>query len=124
PALERDGSRALVAFGEAAVNERDGQLALPRRRAERNLPQPGVDFLDRGIEPLIDRLVIGLAADARAVELLAVEQRDDGVLELHPRHFARKRHVADRQLVLAVGGEIVLDDETAARAEGHALDVV
>ena len=50
PALERDGADALVAFGEAALQEGDGQLVLPGRGAEADLPQPAVDFLDRGIE--------------------------------------------------------------------------
>ena len=76
------------------------------------------------IECLVDRLVIAFAADVRAVELLAVEQHDDRVLELHARHFARERHVADRELVLAVGGEVVLDDEAAARPERHTLEVM
>ena len=59
-----------------------------------------------------------------AIELLAVEQRDHRVFELHPRHFARERHVADRELVFAVCREIVFDDEAAARAERHPFDVM
>ena len=106
------------------MHEGDPELVLPGRCVEANLPQPVVDFFDRGIERLIDRLVFGFAADCRAVELLAVEQRDHGVLELHPRHFARQRHVADRELVLTVRREIVFDDEAAARAEWHPFDVM
>src|SRR5690606_4142457 len=34
PALERDGTDASVALGEAAVHERDGELVLPGRRME------------------------------------------------------------------------------------------
>ena len=122
--LERHRARALVALGEAAMHEGDGQLVLPLRGMEADLPQPSVDLFNRGIEFLIDRLVIGFAADGRAIELLAVEQRDHRVLELHPRHFARQRHVADRELVVAVGREVVFDDEAAARAEGRALEVM
>ena len=83
---------------------------LPGRGLKADLPQPAVDFFDRGIQALVDRLVVGLAADIGAIELLAVEQRDHRVFELHPRHFARERHVADRELVFAVGREIVFDD--------------
>ena len=122
--FERDRANTLVAFGEAAMHERDRQLVLPCRGVEADLPQPVVDLFNRGIERLIDRLVVGFAADRRAIELLAVEQRDHRVLELHPRHFARQRHVADRELVLAVRREIVFDDEAAARAEGHPFDVM
>ena len=96
------------------------ELVLAGRRIEANLAQPAVDLFDGRVERLVDRLVIGFAADVRAIELFAVEQHDDGVLELHARHFARERHVADRELVLAVGGEVVRDDEAAARAERHA----
>ena len=102
----------LVALGVAALHERDRQLVLAGRRVEVDLAQPSVDLFDRGIERLVDRLVVGFAADVRAVELLAVEQHDHRVLELHARHFARERHVADRELVLAVGREVVLDDST------------
>ena len=117
-------ARPLVAFGEAALHERDRQRVLPGRRVEPDLAQPAVDLFDRRIQLLIDRLVVGVTADGRAIELLAVEQRDDRVLELHPRHFARQRHVADRQFVFAVGREVVLDAEAAARAEGHALETM
>ena len=121
-AFQRDGARALVAFGEAAMHEGHRQLVLPCRGLEADLPQPPVDLLDGGIQPLVDRLVIRLAADRGAIELLAVEQHDHRVLELHPRHFARQRHVADRELVVAVRREVVLDDEAAARAERHPFE--
>ena len=123
-ALQRDGASTLVAFGEAAMHERDRQLVLPCRGSKADLPQPSVDLFDRGIQPLVDRLVVGVAADRGAIELLAVEQRDHRVLEFHPRHFARERHVADRELVFAVCREIVFDDEAAARAERHPFDVM
>ena len=123
-ALQRDRASTLVAFGEAAVHEGDRQIVLPGRGAKVDLPQPSVDFLDRRIQPLVDRLVVGFSADSGAIELLAVEQRDHRVFEFHPRHFPRQRHVADRQLVVAVGREIVFDDEAAARAERHPFDVM
>src|SRR5690606_35775295 len=72
-ALERDGARALVAFGVAAVDEGDGELVLARGRAKADLAQPAVDLLDGRIEALIDRLVIGFAADVGPVDLFAVE---------------------------------------------------
>ena len=122
--FERNGASALVAFGKAAMEEGDRQLVLSGGGFEAELAQPAVDFFNRGIKPLIDRLVVGIATDIRAIDLLAVEQDDDGVLELHPRHFARERHVADREHVFAVGREVVLGDEAAARAEGHPFDVM
>jgi hypothetical protein len=123
-AFERDRARAFVAFGEAAVDERHGERMLPCRRREGNSAQPVVDGFDGRIERLVDRLVIGFTTDVRAVELFAVEQHDDGVLELHARHFARERHVADRELVFAVGRKVVRDDEAAARAERQAGQMV
>ena len=124
-ALERDGARALVALGEAAVHERDRRACAARpSRGTRIFRSRLLIRFDRGIERLVDRLVVRFAADRRAIELLAVEQHDHRVLELHPRHFARERHVADRELVLAVRREIVFDDEAAARAERHAFDVM
>ena len=123
-ALQRDGASTLVAFGEAAMQKGDRQLVLPGRGSKADLPQPSVDFFDRGIQPLVDRLVVGFAADIGAIELLAVEQGDHRVFEFHPRHFPRQRHVADRELVFAVCREIVFDDEAAARAERHPFDVM
>ena len=91
-AFERNGPDTLVALGEAALHERDRDLVLSLRRLEANLAQATVDLFDRGIELLIDRFVIGFAADGGAIELLAIEEGDHRVLELHPRHFARERH--------------------------------
>jgi hypothetical protein len=68
--------------------------------------------------------VVCFATDVRAVDLLAVEQHDHRVLELHARHFACHRHVADGQLVFAVGREVVLDVEAAACPERHPLETV
>src|SRR5262249_23160357 len=70
PALERDGADALVALGKAALHEGDGQLVLPLRGLESDLPQPSVDGFDGGIQRLVDRLVVGFPADVRAVDLL------------------------------------------------------
>src|SRR5262245_19814521 len=123
-AFERDRARALVTLGIAALHERDRQLVLTLCRLELDLPQPSVDRFDCGIQRLIDRLVVDVPTDVRAIELDAIEQREDGVLELHPRHFARERHVTNGQLVFAVRREVVLDDEATARAEGHALETM
>ncbi len=122
-ALERGDPHALVAFREAAVHERDGHRVLAGGGVEPDPLQARIDRRHGVVENLVDPLVVGFAADLGAVELLAVEQRDDRVLELHARHFARQRHVADRQLVFAVGEERVLDAHAAARAERHALVV-
>ena len=123
-AFERRRAPAFVALGEAAMDKSDGELMLACCCEEADLPEPAVDFLDGRVESLIDGLVIGLAADIGAIELLAVEQGDDRVLELDARRFARQRHVADRQFVFAVGREVMLDDEPAARAERHARQVM
>src|SRR5712691_4789963 len=67
-ALQRDRASTLVAFGEAALHEGDRQFVLPCRGSKADLPQPSVDFFDRGIQPLVDRLVVGFAADGGAIE--------------------------------------------------------
>src|SRR5205814_2978821 len=66
-ALECDRADALVAFGVAALHDGDRQLVLPLRGFEADLPQPSVDLFDGWIQPLVDRLVVGLAADVRPV---------------------------------------------------------
>src|SRR3970282_1971299 len=76
------------------------------------------------LDDLIDRLVVGFATDVGAKELPAVEEGQNYVLELHPWHFPRERHVAYVKLVFAVRGEIVLDDEAPARPERHAFNVM
>ena len=68
--------------------------------------------------------MVRLAAEGGSIELLAVEQRDHRVLEFHARHFARQRHVADRELVFALDREVVLDGEAAARTERHPFEAM
>ena len=51
-AFQRDRAGALVALGEAAMDEGDRQLVLPCRGLEPDLPQPPVDLFDRGVQPL------------------------------------------------------------------------
>ena len=113
--LQRYGANALVAFGKAAMHEGYRQLMLPFRGFEADLPQPPVDFFHRRIEALVDRLVVGFAADIGAIEFLAVKQCNYRVFELHLRHFSRKRHIADGQFVFAVDRENVFDAEPASR---------
>src|SRR5262245_15287758 len=100
--LERDGANALIAFGIAAMHKRYRHLMLPCRGFKADLPQPPVDLFDRRIQALVDRLVVGLAADIGTVEFLAVKQRDHRVFELHPRYFSRESHVADREFVVTI----------------------
>src|SRR5262245_40869952 len=123
-ALECRRADAFIALGVAAMDEGNRQAMLSGRGMEADLPQASVDLLHCRIELLIDRLVVLLPADVGAVELLPVEERDDRVLELHARHFARERHIADRELVLAVGREGVFDAHAAARAERHPFKIV
>src|SRR5690606_41401125 len=56
-----------------------------------------------------------------ALPILAVHDDDDMVLELHVVAPDVRRHVGDVDLVLAVGREVVLDDEAAPRAERKAF---
>src|SRR4029077_7458599 len=72
-ALERDRANALVAFGEAAMLKGDRELVLALRGAEADLAHASVVLFDRRIQPLIDLVGVRLAADRRAIELLAVE---------------------------------------------------
>src|SRR5690606_41117400 len=58
-----------------------------------------------------------------ALPILAVHDDDDMVLELHVVAPDVRRHVGDVDLVLAVGREVVLDDEAAPRAERKAFHV-
>ncbi len=122
--LKRDRANPLVAFGETPVNECDCELVPPGWRLETDAAQAIVDPLDGRVELLVDRFVVRLAADSRAKELLAVKQGEHGIFELHSRHFAGERHVADREFVLAGSREIVFDSETAASPERQAGNVV
>ncbi len=123
-AVDRIGAHALVALGVAAAQEGHRDLVLAGGGVEVDVAQPLVDLEHAVVELLVDQLVVFLAADVGAVELLAVEQGDDRVLELHLRHFAGQRHVADGQHIFAVGREHVLLDHAAARAERHAVLVL
>src|SRR5262245_38822954 len=113
--LQRYSANALVAFGKAPLQEGYRQSMLPGRGFEADLPQPPVDFFDRRIQALVDRLVVGFAADVGAIDFLAVKQRDHRVFELHPRHFSRERHVADGKFVFAIDRESVFYAESASR---------
>ena len=88
---------------------------------EPDLSQPPVDFLHSSIQPLVDRFVVLFASDIGTVELLAVKQSNDRVLEFHPGHFASKSHVADREFIFAIDRECVFDSHPSTRAERHFL---
>ena len=122
--LERNGANALVAFGKAALEKGHGQFMLPGRGLKTDLPQPVVDFFDRRIQALVDRLVVGFAADIGAVDLFAVKQCNHRVFELHLRHFPRERHVADSEFVFAVYRESVFDAEPASCTQRHPFNVM
>ncbi len=93
--LQRCRAETLVALGETTVQERDCDAVLPGGGMKADILQPSVDGGHGRILSLIDRLLIGVATDVSAEEFLAVEQRHDRVLELHPRHVASQRHIAD-----------------------------
>ena len=78
---------------------------------------------DRRRLQLVDRLHVFLAADLPLEHLGAVDRRDERVPVLHAAHVPGDRETADVQLVLAVGGKQVLDQQPAARAQRQAFDV-
>src|SRR5262245_55978759 len=88
--LQSRSANALVAFSEAAMQKGHSQLMLTFASFEADLLQPSVNFFDCRIQSLIDRFVVGFAADIRAVKLFAVEQHNHRVFEFHPRHFSRE----------------------------------
>src|SRR5262245_22848196 len=100
--FERNGANALVTFGKAALQKGYCKVVLSGRRFEPDSTQPPVDVFYGRIEALVDRLVVGFAADIGAIDFLAVKQCNNRVFELHPRYFSRQRHVADGQFVFAV----------------------
>ncbi len=57
----------------------------PAVACEADVLEALVDGVDRGILQLVDGLQVFFAADVRAIELLAVEHRHEGALELHVR---------------------------------------
>jgi hypothetical protein len=63
PALQSRSPRAFVAFGEAAMDKRYGQLMLTGSGLKANLAQAAVDLLDGRVEQLVDGLVVRFAAD-------------------------------------------------------------
>ncbi len=106
-----------VRLREAAREESDADLVQPRGGLEANTLQTLIDRVDSRVLLLVDRLHVRFTTDGRAKELLTVEHPDHRVLELHVLHPQGACHVGDRQRVFAVGGEVVLNNSPAARAE-------
>jgi len=113
----------IVRLGERAAAERDADLVRTGRRREADLLEPRVDLFHHAALDLVVRAHVFLAADDRLVDRLTVHDDDDMVLELHVVAPDMGRHIGDVDLVLAVGREVVLDDQAAARAERQALHV-
>src|SRR6185503_8644658 len=105
------------AFGlrVTALPECDANLVRACGRGEPNVLQAFVDRIDGRVLPLVDGLHVGFAADRGLVDLAAIERHDDLVLELHVVDPDRLRHVGDVDDVLAVGRELMLDDDAATR---------
>ncbi len=99
------------------MDESDRHLVRTGRCLEANALQALVDGVDGRILFLVDGLHVLFAADVGLEELLAVQRRDQVVVELHVGDPQRRRHVADIEFVFAVGGKVVGDDHTAARAQ-------
>ncbi len=76
-----------------------------------------VDGVDGGVLLLIDGLHVLLAANVGVEELFPVQGGYQAVVELHVVDPQRHGHVADVELVLAVGREEVSDGHAAARSE-------
>ncbi len=121
--FQRRDTRELIAFREAALYERDGDGMLPCSGIKTNTTQTIVDLGYRIVLYLVDRLVIGFAADVGAEKFHTIKQCHDSVFEFHVGHFAREREIADRQFILAIGKEVVLDAHAAACTERHTFVV-
>ncbi len=104
-----------------AVAEGHDEAVHAGLRVEADVLQALVDGIDRRILLLVDGLHVLLAADGRFVDQLAVERDDQVVLELHVVDPQGLRHVGDVQHVLAVGREVVVDGDAAARAQRQAI---
>src|SRR5690606_27589125 len=63
------------------------------------------------------------AADVGSKHLLPVDEHDERVLRLDGAGIQADAEILERQPILAVRREHVLDPDAAARAERHALDV-
>jgi len=113
----------LVGFRMRPGDEGDADLVGTRRDLDGDVLETAVDCRDRRSLQLVDGLHVLLAADLRREHLGAIDCRDQRVLVLHAAHVAGDGETADIQLVVAIGGKQVLDQQSAPRAQGQALDV-
>ena len=119
----------IVAFGEAARDERGADAAPAGFDVDANAAEAVLDRLDLFDLALIERLRVDLAADVAGEHLGAVDRDGDRVLVLEPavriaaQLGARDRRDVQVDLVGAVGREVVLDEQAVARAERQAVDV-
>ena len=112
-----------VGLGESTGEERDAHLVLPGLDLETNILEPFVDRVGLRDAVLVDRLLIGIAADRGPVDLAAIDGDDDRVLELHIIDPQGLGHVGDVNHIFAVGRKFVLDHQAAARSERQAFDM-
>ena len=97
------------------------QLVDAGLRGEADVLEALVDGVDRRILLLVDGLHVLLATNVGFVDLLAVDRDDQRVLELHVVDPQGLGHVGDVEHVLAVGREVVVHGDAAARAQRQAF---
>src|SRR5690606_30501423 len=112
-----------VLLRQRARDERDRDAPRPRVDPDRDVLEAGADLADGLGLADVDRGHVFLAADL-ALELLhAVDDDHQPVPVLHALDVPRAGEPADADPVFAVGREVVIDQQPAARAERHPVDV-
>src|SRR5690606_23664180 len=126
------GGEALeleVRLGVTSRDEGRADLAVARLDRQANVLESLLDRLDGRDLQLVDRAQVFLAAELALEDALAVDREDDLVAVLEPalRVGAKLRAGLGRDVqvedVLAVGGEVVLDEHPASRAERQPVHV-
>ena len=112
----------IVRLRERLPPEGDADPVRPGRGGEADVLEPGVDPIECAALHLIVGLHVLFAADHRLVDDLVVERHHERVLVLHAVAPDMGGHVGDVDDVFAVGRQIDVGQDAAARAErqpGH-----
>jgi hypothetical protein len=107
------------------VGPRDeGRAHFVRSRChlDRDIQESRVDRRHGRCLLLIDCADVLLTANRVLEHLHAVDRHDERVAIFHAADVAGNRHVRDIQLVVAISGEQVFDDQSAASAERQPFD--
>ncbi len=94
--------------------------------AHADMVEPALHLIGRRGLTHVDVAQVFRAADALFEHAHVVDRHDHFVrlVDLGDVTGATEEEVADAELVLAVGREVVIDDQPAARAERQAVDVL